>query len=120
MDTLVLALHVVLSPAEKDLASAPAASGRMRNFHRHLYTESPGSLRQEIRRITGVNVCEAAAEDETTIGTVVHILTTGNRVQVFPYCAPRMCHRKPRAGAAQLNRHKCARSTMLVPSTELR
>ena len=40
-------------------------------------------LRQEIKRITGVEVREAAAEVETTTGTVVQVFTTGTVVQVF-------------------------------------
>ena len=38
---------------------------------------------EEIKRITGVAVGEAAAEAETTTGAVVHAFTTGTMVQVF-------------------------------------
>jgi uncharacterized protein YbcI len=48
-----------------------------------LFNNSADSLREEIREITGVKVCEAAAEVETTTGTVVHAFTTGTMVQVF-------------------------------------
>lgn len=44
---------------------------------------SAEELRQEIKRITGVEVREAAAEVETTTGTVVQVFTTGTMVQVF-------------------------------------
>jgi len=44
---------------------------------------SSESLRKEIKRITGVEVREAAAEVETATGTVVHAFTGGAMVQVF-------------------------------------
>ncbi|RQV99031.1 hypothetical protein EH220_02335 [bacterium] len=40
-------------------------------------------LREEIKRITGIAVGEAAAEVETRIGAVVHAFTSGMMVQVF-------------------------------------
>jgi hypothetical protein len=40
-------------------------------------------LLEEIKRITGVAVGEAAAEVEATTGAVVHAFTTGTMVQVF-------------------------------------
>ena len=55
----------------------------MQEFHRQLFTNSAESLRNEIRRITGVAVREAAAEVETSTGAVVHAFTTGAMVQVF-------------------------------------
>ena len=55
----------------------------MQEFHRQLFTNSANELRQEIKRITGVEVREATAEVETTTGTVVQVFTTGTMVQVF-------------------------------------
>jgi hypothetical protein len=40
-------------------------------------------MRQEIKRITGREVREAAAEIETATGAIVHAFTTGSMVQVF-------------------------------------
>jgi uncharacterized protein YbcI len=82
-DTLVVTLHGALSPAEKDLARTPTGAAQVQEFHRQLFTSSSESLRQEIRRITGVQVREATAEVETTTGTVVHVFTSGTMVQVF-------------------------------------
>ncbi|MDR3632876.1 MAG: DUF2294 domain-containing protein [Isosphaeraceae bacterium] len=82
-DTLVVTLHGALSPAEQDLARSPAGAARIQEFHRQLFSNSSEALRQEIKRITGVEVREAAAEVETTTGTVVHVFTTGTTVQVF-------------------------------------
>src|SRR5437764_12367796 len=82
-DTLVVTLHEAMSPAEKALAKTPAGAAQVQEFHRQLFTDSSESLRQEIRRITGVSVREATAEVETSTGTVVHAFTTGAMVQVF-------------------------------------
>jgi len=82
-DTLVVTLHDALSPAEKALACTPEGAGQVQEFHRQLFKSSADLLRQEIQRITGVAVGEAAAEVETTTGAVVHAFTTGTMVQVF-------------------------------------
>ena len=63
--TLVITLHEALSPAERDLAKSPAGAAQMQEFHRQLFANSSESLRQEIKRITGVNVREATAQVET-------------------------------------------------------
>jgi hypothetical protein len=55
----------------------------VQDFYRQLFTSSADSLRQEIKRITGVEVRQATAEVETTTGAVVHAFTTGTVVQVF-------------------------------------
>jgi len=80
---LVITLHGALSPAEKALAKSPEGAAQVQDFHRQLFTSSADSLRQEIKRITGVEVREATAEVETTTGAVVHAFTTGAVVQVF-------------------------------------
>ena len=81
--TLVITLHEALSPAEKELAKTPAGAAQVQEFHRPLFASSSDSLRQEIRRITGVEVREAAVEVEPATGTVVQAFTTGTVVQVF-------------------------------------
>ena len=81
--TLVVTLHEVLTPAELALARTEAGANQVREFHRTLFQNSAGELRQEIERITGVPVREAAAEVETDSGAVVHIFTSGTMVQVF-------------------------------------
>lgn len=82
-DVLVISLHGALSPAERSLASTPAGAAQVQEFHRELFASSCESMRLEIKRITGVDVREAAAEVEAATGTVVHVFTTGNVVQVF-------------------------------------
>jgi len=82
-DTLVITLHGALSPAEKALAQSPAGVAQVEEFHRQLFANASDSLRQEIKRITGVEVREATAEVEPTTGTVVGVFTTGTTVQVY-------------------------------------
>jgi uncharacterized protein YbcI len=82
-NTLMITLHGALSPAEKALAKSPDGAAQVQNFHRQLFASAADSLRQEIKRITGVEVREAVAEVEPTSGTVVQAFTTGTVVQVF-------------------------------------
>jgi uncharacterized protein YbcI len=81
--TLVITLHDALSPAEKAMAKTPEGAAQMQEFHRQLFANSSDSLRQEISKITGMNVREATAEIEPKSGAVVQAFTTGNVVQVF-------------------------------------
>ena len=87
-DTLVVTLHEALSPAEKALASTPEGAAQVQEFHRQLFKSSVDLLREEIKRITGVAVDEAAAEVEATTGAVVHAFTSGTMVQVFRLAGP--------------------------------
>src|SRR5438067_11457278 len=81
--TLVITLHEALSPAERALAKSPAGAATMQEFHRQLFANSSDLLRQEIKRITGMEVREATAEIEPASGAVVQAFTTGTVVQVF-------------------------------------
>jgi uncharacterized protein YbcI len=82
-DTLLITLHGALSPAEKTLAQSQKGAAQVQEFHRQLFLNSAEALRQEITRITGVEVRNAATEVEMTTGTVVQVFTTGTMVQVF-------------------------------------
>lgn len=82
-ETLVVTLHEALSPAEKVLAQTPEGAATVQHYHRELFKSSEMELLEEIKRITGVAVREAAAEVETTTGAVVHAFTSGTMVQVF-------------------------------------
>ena len=82
-DTLVVTLHEALSPAETALSRTPDGAVQVEEFHRQLFKSSVDLLREEIRRITGIAVGEAAAEVETMTGAVVHAFTSGRMVQVF-------------------------------------
>ena len=82
-DTLVVTLHGALSPAEQVLAKSAVGAAQVQKFHRQLFANSCEPLRQEIKRITGVDVREATAEVEPMTGTVMQVFTTGTMVQVF-------------------------------------
>jgi uncharacterized protein YbcI len=82
-DTLVVTLHDALSPAEQALAKSRAGAEKVQEFHRELFRNSVDSLWKEIKRITGREVREAAAEIDPSTGSVVHAFTTGTMVQVF-------------------------------------
>jgi uncharacterized protein YbcI len=82
-DTLVITLRGALSPAETTLARTPAGEARMQEYHRQLFASSAGSLLEEIKRITGVEVREAGAELATMTGAVMQWFATGTVVQVF-------------------------------------
>jgi uncharacterized protein YbcI len=87
-ETLVITLHGALTPAEQAMAAKPDGAARVQEFHRRLFASSAASLREEIRRITGVEAREAAAEIEAATGTVVHAFTSGTIVQVFLLTKP--------------------------------
>lgn len=81
--TLVITLHGALSEAERALAKSPEGAAQVQDFHRRLFADASEPLRQEIKRITGVDVREATAEVEPNTGTVVSVFTSGTTVQVY-------------------------------------
>jgi len=87
-NTLVVTLHGALSPAEKALARSPDGAVQVQEFHRQLFADSSAPLRQEIQRITGIEVRESTAEVETSTGAVVQVFTTGTMVQVYLLASP--------------------------------
>jgi uncharacterized protein YbcI len=82
-DTLVVTLHGALSPAEQAMAQSPDGASKVQDFHRQLFLSASETLRQEIKRITGMEVREATAEVEPASGAVVQVFTSGTMVQVF-------------------------------------
>lgn len=106
-DTLVITLHGTLSPAEKALAQSPAGAAKVQEFHRLLFHNAADSLRQELRRITGVEVREATAEVETTTGTMVQVFSLAHCVPAESWsgrgsgepasrcCRPALSRRRP-------------------------
>jgi uncharacterized protein YbcI len=81
-ETLVITLDGTLSPAEKALARTPEGAAQVHEFHRLLFASTSESLRQEIKRITGVEVRQADPRDAAG-GTVVPLFAIGVVVQVF-------------------------------------
>ena len=81
--TLVITLHEALTPAERTMAATAEGAAKLQEFHRLLFANASESLCREIKRITGKQVREAAAEVEPKSGAIVHAFTTGDTVQVF-------------------------------------
>jgi uncharacterized protein YbcI len=82
-ETLVITLHGALSAVEEALAKCPTGAAEVQEYYRPLFANSFDPLRQEIKRITGVEVREAAAEVGATTGTVVKAFKSGTVVEVF-------------------------------------
>ncbi len=89
-DVLVVTLHEALSPAEKALVQSAGGAAKVQEFHRQLFASSLEPLRQEIKRITGVEVSQATAELESSNGAATQMFTSGTIVQVFQLanCVP--------------------------------
>lgn len=85
-DTLVITMHGVLSRAEMTLAASPAGVAKLQEFHQNLFQLSSDPLRQEIKRITGLEICEdatnkaAAAVQVFSVGTVVQVFLLAGRL----------------------------------------
>lgn len=82
-DTVVLTLHEALTPAEKLLARTEAGAAKVEQYHRALFAVSCDELRNEIQRLTGRRVREAAVVVEPATGAIVHAFTSGTVVQIF-------------------------------------
>lgn len=82
-DTLVVTLSGALSKAEQALSLTPDGASKVQEFHRQLFLDDADSLREEIKKITGMTVREVTAQVEPASGTVVHVFTSGTMVQVF-------------------------------------
>ena len=82
-DTLVIALHEVLSRAEKDLAKSPSGAEQVREFHQQLFSTSSQGLLKQIERVTGVEWREAVVEVEPVSGDMVQAFARSAKVQVF-------------------------------------
>ncbi|OAI50203.1 hypothetical protein AYO44_05900 [Planctomycetaceae bacterium SCGC AG-212-F19] len=113
-NTLVVTLHGALSPAEKALAQNSAGARQVQEFHRQLFACSSDQLREEIQRITGVEVCEATAEVEITTGTVVQVFTSGTLVRGS--CSAKAWLLQPGPAGDMANHHAIGGPTMLVSS----
>jgi uncharacterized protein YbcI len=81
--TLVVTLHGALSPAEQAMTRSSEGAAEVQELHRQLFLNASNALRQEIKRITGMDVREATTEAEPKTGTLVQVFTSGKMVQVF-------------------------------------
>jgi uncharacterized protein YbcI len=79
-DMVVITLRGTLAPAEIALAKSPGGAAQLRELHRQLFATASVPLRQEIKRVTGVEVLDATAELETSTGTVVQVFSLARAV----------------------------------------
>ena len=79
-DTLVVTMHGVLTSAEKTLATTPAGAAQLQDYHQNLFQLSSDPLRKEIKRITGLEICEDAKNKATA---AVQVFSDGTVVDVF-------------------------------------
>jgi uncharacterized protein YbcI len=93
LDTVVLTLHEALTPAERILARTESGAMKVEQYHRALFAVSCNELKNEIQRLSGRKVREAAVVVEPATGAIVHAFTSGTVVQIFqlepPGDAPR-------------------------------
>ena len=82
-ETVVVTLHEALTPAEKILARSEHGASQVEDYHRALFAVSSEELRNEIQRLTGRKVREAAVVVEPATGAIVHAFTSGTVVQIF-------------------------------------
>jgi uncharacterized protein YbcI len=87
-ETLVITLHGALSPAEQAMARTPEGAAKVQEFHRQLFHDASDVLREEIKRITRVEVRDASIEVEPINGSIVQVLPGGTMVQVFLLARP--------------------------------
>jgi uncharacterized protein YbcI len=82
-DMMVVTLNAVLSPTELALGQTPEGTDGVQTLDCRPFKTATDSVREVIRRITGVEVQETAAEAEPATGTVVKVFTSGIAVQAF-------------------------------------
>ncbi len=88
-NSLVIAMHGVLSPGEQVLAANPAGAAPLQQFHQQLFQRWSDPLRREIQKITGLELSDAAKD----MATVVKLRSVGTVVQTFLLvdCLPSDC-----------------------------
>jgi uncharacterized protein YbcI len=79
-DTLVVTLHGALSVAERTMAQTLKGADKVREFHRQLFLNASDMLRQEIKRITRMDVREETAEVFCTSGIIVQVFVLSGKV----------------------------------------
>ena len=79
-DTLVVTLHGALSLAEQAMAQSLKGVDNVREFHRQLFLNASDAFRQEIKRLTGMDVHEATAEVFCRSGAIVQVFLLSGQV----------------------------------------
>ena len=80
---MVVNIHEAFSPVERRLAADEEGSNRVEDFHRYLFDNSLDSLRNHVRRSTGVELRGAIAHVDATTCSVLKTFTTNQAVELF-------------------------------------
>ena len=91
-DTLVVVLYAALSPVEMDLARNPRGATQVQEFHRQLFSTTSRELREDMKRITGVEWTEAVAEVDPTTGGMVQAFARGATIQILHRATDRIAN----------------------------
>ncbi|MBI5764726.1 MAG: DUF2294 domain-containing protein [Planctomycetes bacterium] len=81
--TLVITMHGALTPAEQLMVKSADGAAQVQEFHQQLFASASGSFREEIKRITGVEVCDVTASVVSTTSAVVKLCAPGTKVHVL-------------------------------------
>lgn len=82
-NTLVITLDGALSPLEQDLVKSPGGAAKVREIHSRYFRSFSGELRDEIKKIIGIGICDGGAEIITTRSVIGCTNTTDTMVQIF-------------------------------------
>ena len=82
-DTVVIALHSCLTPAENALAQSPAGAAQVVESHRRLLAAGPAALSSRVERLAGVGVLGTIVEVEPTTGGLVYLFVTNAVREAF-------------------------------------
>jgi uncharacterized protein YbcI len=80
---MVVGIHEAFSPVERRLAADEEGLSRVQDFHRYLFDHSLDSLRNHVRRSTGVELRGAIAHVDASTGSVLKTFTTNPAVELF-------------------------------------
>ncbi|ADG69967.1 hypothetical protein Plim_4157 [Planctopirus limnophila DSM 3776] len=81
--TLIVTLIDALSPVEVTLSQTETGAAQVQEYHNRLFMCSLPALREELQRVTGVAIQDAAVEFETDNGVVTHTFVNGTVIQLF-------------------------------------
>ena len=83
-DPIVIAVHASLTADEVAQTQCMGGGARIKEVHRALFAACRNSMRQEIERITGMEVSEASVDTEPAAGGVVLLFETDASASSLP------------------------------------
>lgn len=82
-ETLIVTLIDALSPVEVTLSQTEIGAAQVQEYHDRLFKSSLPGLREELQRVMGVAIKDAAVKFETDNGVVTHTFVNGTVIQLF-------------------------------------